>query len=114
MHLRRIHSLLAAYKPSNILIQRRRELRVCASRLKQAMDNQMNQLNSKMLRARRLIELLGPQQTLNRGYSITTAADGRILGNATQVAPGDLIRTRLARGDITSTVEEADGEHSAT
>jgi len=46
---------------------------------------------------------LGPEQVLARGYSITTdAASGRVVRAAAAVQPGQILRTRLAQGEITS------------
>ena len=51
---------------------------------------------------------LNPQQVLRRGFSITTAKRGGVLvRSASQVKPGDTVVTRLADGQIESTVEDA-------
>lgn len=52
-----------------------------------------------------LLQTLSPQSVLKRGYSITTDATGRALTDAQQVRPGDVLRTRLAQGEITSRAE---------
>ncbi len=57
------------------------------------------------------LESLSPLGVLARGYSLTTrASDGRIVRDASQVAMGDVIRTRLANGELVSRVEAAGGE----
>jgi exodeoxyribonuclease VII large subunit len=49
------------------------------------------------------LNALGPQQVLNRGYSITLdAASGKVLRDAQKVKPGQKLRTRLAKGEISS------------
>jgi exodeoxyribonuclease VII large subunit len=48
-----------------------------------------------------------PQRALDRGWSITTGPDGRLVRDPGQVAPGDRLVTRVAGGHITSSVEEA-------
>ncbi len=50
----------------------------------------------------RLTEGLSPQRTLERGFSITRAADGTLLRSADQVQPGATLRTRLAHGELRS------------
>ncbi len=45
-----------------------------------------------------------PQRLLSRGYSITTTADGRIVRDAAQVQPGDVVLTRVEHGTFTSVV----------
>ena len=52
------------------------------------------------------LESLSPLGVLSRGYSVTQRADdGTLVREAEQVAAGDLIRTRLRKGEITSRVE---------
>jgi exodeoxyribonuclease VII large subunit len=57
----------------------------------------------------RHLELVGPQQVLDRGYSLTTDAQGRLVRSAAAVKPGDLLTTRLADGQIASTVGGSGG-----
>ena len=55
----------------------------------------------------RALDAVSPLATLQRGYSITLKqADGTLLHDAGQVASGDLLQTRLARGTITSQVKD--------
>jgi exodeoxyribonuclease VII large subunit len=54
----------------------------------------------------RLVAGLGPERTLARGFSITREASGVIVRDAGSVAAGERIRTTVARGTITSRVEE--------
>ena len=52
------------------------------------------------------LQLLGPDQVLARGYSITMdAATGRVLRQASDVRRGQRLRTRLSAGEIISTAE---------
>jgi exodeoxyribonuclease VII large subunit len=51
------------------------------------------------------LESLSPLQVLARGYSVTQSANGEVIHSADQVQLGELIRTRLARGGLTSRVE---------
>ena len=54
----------------------------------------------------RRLHALGPQQVLARGYSITRdAATGAVVRAADAVQPGQLLRTRLAAGEIRSRAE---------
>jgi exodeoxyribonuclease VII large subunit len=52
------------------------------------------------------LNALGPEQVLARGYSITTdAATGKVLRDAAKVAAGQKLKTRLAKGELTSRAE---------
>ena len=53
------------------------------------------------------LNVLGPEQVLARGYSITTdAATGKVLRDAAQVSAGQSLTTRLANGEIFSRVDK--------
>ena len=52
------------------------------------------------------LRLLDPVVTMQRGWSITRTADGRIVRSTSDVGPGDRIVTLVADGSITSKVEE--------
>ncbi|MBX9791266.1 MAG: exodeoxyribonuclease VII large subunit [Pirellulales bacterium] len=55
------------------------------------------------------LESLSPLQVLARGYSLTERADdGHLVRDARTLKMGDRLRTRLARGSVTSRVEELD------
>ena len=56
------------------------------------------------------LEALSPLAVLERGYSITMdAGTGTVLTEAVAVSPGQVLRTRLARGTVISTADAADG-----
>jgi exodeoxyribonuclease VII large subunit len=51
--------------------------------------------------------LLGPEQVLARGYSITTdEATGKFLRDAEEVKHGQRLRTRLKTGEVRSVAEK--------
>ena len=50
------------------------------------------------------LALLSPYSVLDRGYSLTTDASGAVVRSADQVKTGDVVRTRLASGEISSAV----------
>lgn len=54
--------------------------------------------------AARQLELVGPVSVLRRGYSVTYAADGRVVKGPADVKTGDAMVTRLAEGRIESVV----------
>jgi len=47
------------------------------------------------------VQLCDPARILRQGYSLTTV-EGRIVMDASQVKPGDVLKTRLAHGELTS------------
>jgi exodeoxyribonuclease VII large subunit len=61
----------------------------------------------RLLQLQKRLNLLGPQQVLARGYSITTdQKTGKVLRNAAQTRDGQKIRVRLQHGELTSRIEK--------
>ena len=57
------------------------------------------------------LEALSPKGVLARGYSITIRAnDGKIVRGASDVAPGESVKTILGRGSLRSTVDSVSGD----
>jgi exodeoxyribonuclease VII large subunit len=53
------------------------------------------------------LRLLGPEQVLSRGYSITMdAATGKVLRTAKEVKAGQYLKTRLKAGEVLSKVDQ--------
>lgn len=52
------------------------------------------------------LDAMSPLRVLDRGYSITQKGDDTILRDAADVAAGDLLRIRLAKGEIRAEVKE--------
>lgn len=79
-----------------------------ALRLNQARPgNRLKEVKAALSRAEARLRLLGPEQVLSRGYSITTdAVSGKILRDAKQVKPGQRLKTRLKSGEVTSVAEK--------
>jgi exodeoxyribonuclease VII large subunit len=57
-----------------------------------------------------IVRALDPRRVLERGYSITRDADGRVVRRAGDVVAGALVETELAGGRLTSRVETATEE----
>ena len=75
----------------------------------------LDRAESGLVERSRRVELLDPARLLERGWSITTDADGRPLRSIAQAPVGAALSTRVADGTVTSTVtgtvedpEEAD------
>lgn len=52
------------------------------------------------------LRALSPAATLDRGYAIVQRGGGHVVRAAADVAKGDVLRVRLARGELSTTVEE--------
>ncbi|MBU3689123.1 MAG: exodeoxyribonuclease VII large subunit [Acidimicrobiales bacterium mtb01] len=60
-------------------------------------------------RAERL-RLLDPRRIMERGWTITRTADGRVVRSTNEVGPGDRILTQMVDGVVASTVDETGPE----
>ena len=109
-HTNRLASLLQAYRPAQVVIRRRAEVAGVQSRLENAAKYQLERAKQKLVSLERSIALLGPEQTLRRGYSITRKTNGEILQRSEDVKPGDEILTRLAEGEVRSRIETSGNE----
>jgi exodeoxyribonuclease VII large subunit len=105
----RVHQLdvlVQALRPAQQIQLGRRDYQHLRNRLVTAMAAQLGSHREHLLGATRHLRLLGPQQTLERGYSITRDAQGHVIQSATQARPGDTIRTQTSDGEIISAVRE--------
>ena len=103
-HTNRLASLLQAYRPGQVVARRRTEVAGVQARLENAAKNQLERAKQRLVSLQRSTALLGPEQTLQRGYSITRKMTGEILQRSGDVEPGDEILTRLAEGEVRSKV----------
>lgn len=55
-----------------------------------------------------LLAALSPLSVLERGYSLTVTSSGQLVRAASAVATGEILKTRLARGTVTSTVVQTE------
>jgi len=51
------------------------------------------------------VRTLSPQATLDRGYSVVQKSDGSVLRKASEAAPGEKLRLRLAQGEVGAITE---------
>ena len=85
----------------------RNQLSGLEQRLTHAIRRDLDRRQHQIARQAAGLEALSPLGVLARGYSLTQAeATGKVVLAASQIAPGDMIRTRLAQGAILSRVEQ--------
>lgn len=98
-----LRARMAALRPQRAWREKRERTGRAAERLRDLTLRQLADWRARWQQAEERLRLLGPQQVLARGYSITTdAASGRILRDAGEVRPGQKLRTRLQHGEIGS------------
>jgi len=97
-------------RPMALVHDRARRLDEWESRLARAtrLRFQAAKARAESLDAR--LASLNPLAVLGRGYSLTRrVADGRLVRDAAELAPGDALATRFARGEAFSRVERTEG-----
>jgi exodeoxyribonuclease VII large subunit len=88
-----------------LILERRAALHTeLGRRLQQAMRQIIDRREKQLKHLDAILRTLGPDSSLQRGYSITFDAHGRILRSADDANVGETITTRLAHGTIESTV----------
>jgi len=96
---------LTRVRPSQRLKQRREVLTLEGRRLHELARQRLQAMRTAFQTANARLRLLGPEQVLARGYSITMdAATGEILREAGSIKRGQRIRTRLKSGELRSVV----------
>jgi exodeoxyribonuclease VII large subunit len=105
--LRNLCERLLRVRPAVLLKQRREVLRQETERLHEQTRHRMRELKNRLGTIETRLRLLGPDQVLARGYSITMDAEtGKVLRDAKTTKKGKKIRTRLKSGEITSNIED--------
>lgn len=103
--LERARGALAVHSPLRTLPIHRERLGGRAARLSAGVNALMTARGRHLDGVRGRLDALSPLRVIDRGYSITVdAATGRPVSDATDVAAGAVLRTRLARGSLVSRV----------
>jgi exodeoxyribonuclease VII large subunit len=92
--------------PAERLRSSRQHLAHLAVRLSAAMKHRFAEARAQMQRIEAVLAGLDHHTVLARGYSLTLDARGGVVRSAAQVAVGERLVTRLARGEIESEVKK--------
>ena len=106
MELERTTCCLRVGDLQNSLATRRQFLAARRDKMDTLLCCERQSLTARLQGVADLLRVLGPQATLERGYSITTNVRGEIINTAASVRPGDRLSTRLHDGSMASTVTE--------
>jgi len=72
--------------------------------LDRAIRQRVERAEARLRQRLRVLEAVGPESVLARGFSLTTTATGEVIRRSTDVQIGEEIETRVASGTIRSTV----------
>jgi exodeoxyribonuclease VII large subunit len=98
LHLHRAH-------PHRRIAERRNTLAAMRHRLEAALRPALVRRRHAIEGACGKLEVLSPTRVLERGFSLTQHADGRVITSAADVRPGERISVRVHDGGIDATVD---------
>jgi exodeoxyribonuclease VII large subunit len=97
---------LARARPAAVIRNHREMLAQRLGRMRDRARHLLRALKSRHEAATASLRLLGPEQVMARGYSITfDASTGRVLREANRLRHGQRVRTRLFQGEFVSRIE---------
>lgn len=108
-----LRNRLNRVRPAAVLGRRRERFQTALGRMRECTRRGLERRQTNLQALQTRLRLLGPEQVLARGYSITRDADtGAVLRDARAVKPGQRLRTRLQTGEILSRAEATSPEES--
>jgi exodeoxyribonuclease VII large subunit len=94
---------LSRVRPEMVLRQRREVLSLAQQRLHEQVRHRTREFKNRLALLQSRLQLLGPEQVLARGYSITTDPEsGKVFRDADEIQPGQRLKTKLKKGQVTS------------
>ena len=90
----------------------RSKIEILERRVRTAIDERQARAAARVRELARALHAVSPDRTLERGYAIVYR-DGGIVRDAREVAPGDAVTARLARGRLAAIVTSADPDQGA-
>ena len=103
-----LESRLRARSPLPRLQQLQRDTERLSQRLEAAMRQQLQRNRQRLAHLAQMLDSLSPLATLQRGYAIVTDSQGKVVTDASAVAPGDEVEARLAKGRLGLTVKDVE------
>ena len=95
------------HDPRQQLAHARGHFDACRSRLDRTMERTIEAQRARLGALDAQFTSLSPLAVLDRGYALVLDARGSLVRSTRQVAPGEIVRTRLSDGTFTSRVESA-------
>lgn len=90
--------------PDVMLADREDRVAALRERGRRALDVRLVRASGEVGRLEAQVRALSPASTLERGYAVVQRADGHVVRSPDDVAAGEAVRVRLARGELDATV----------
>ena len=97
--------VLMAHHPRVLLSESEHRVAQQAQRLQQQLIHRLDRLEDRVKARMDVLRNLGPESILARGFSYTTNEEGRVLRDADEIADGQVLITRLQKGEVRSIVQ---------
>jgi len=102
--LQQLARQLRAHSPDHLLSHYRLHVNQLSVLLETHTQQRLAELKSRHAISARALHTVSPLATLDRGFAVVRHQD-KLVTNATQLKAGDTITTRLAKGEVSSTVD---------
>ena len=106
LRLTKKQSSLFINTPKHNIVNSKNHLKTLSSEMNQHMGNKIVKVKNQLALVASAIETVSPISVLDRGYSIVTDAQGKIVSDADQLKNKDKITTRFAKNSVTSIVKK--------
>ena len=100
--------LLELRTPERVMARRAATLQMLGERLSARAAAAIERLRSSLEKHAGLLRTLGPEATLERGFTVTLDAAGRVVREASQLQQGDAFQTRLYKGRVHGIVTQVE------
>ena len=101
-----LRSRPALAEPGRGLVARADEIAALRERARRHVRHSLDRSAVDIEHTRARVRALSPAATLERGYAVVQRADGTVVRRPADVAAGDHVRLRLAKGELGATIDE--------
>ncbi|PPK98872.1 exodeoxyribonuclease VII large subunit [Kineococcus xinjiangensis] len=100
-----VRSRPALAAPQQMLDARVQELDLARGRMRTAVASRLDRAGDEVRHLRRQVAALSPAATLTRGYAVVQTGAGRVVRAPEDVTPGEMLRLRVAEGELSARAE---------
>jgi exodeoxyribonuclease VII large subunit len=93
-------------RPEVLVDQRATDVAALRDRATRSLDQRLRRADDDLRHTLARLRALSPRATLERGYAIVQRADGHVVRAVGEVETGDVLRVRLADGELRAGVQE--------
>lgn len=101
-------------EPQTMIDGRRAEVLALRDRSRRTTSAALDRADDNLAHTRARVTALSPQATLDRGYAVLQREDGSVVRRAEDTTVGDLLRGRVAQGELTVEVRATAAPTTAT